>query len=271
MWMAFTFVEIPMAQAMAPHRLGADRHSLLALAHAGKIKVVTVGAGQTIGHVADLRIENLTAERLTVPIPAMVLESASGKNQHYACFHPQTVDLAPHETKTVPIDGVCLMRDKPPVRKGVTGELLIDDGNPASPRDPASHLEPREAGKLVRVAKSYHDAAKKLRKEGAFKKMPYKDPKMQDEIVTQWGVWSDSKVSKITGSKRATKEDLKETITRQAEKKKPLSPEAKEKLDSGIDEIFKDVQLTGKEAKNLEEPDPFANVELTGVKAKGNG
>ena len=242
-----------------------------ALAFGGKIEVVTAGTGQSIGHVADLRMRNLTGERLAVPVPAMVLESGSRQFQHYACPHAQTVTIGAHGAKTVHIYGVCLVRDKPPVGQGVTGELIVCDGNPSSPRSPDSHFTAKEAGKMTRVAKSYGDAAEKLEKEGAFKNMPYHEPKKQKEIATQWGVWSDPKIAKITHSKRATKEDFKRTVVRQAEKKKPLEPEEKKQLEQGADEIFKDIQLTTKEAKNLEEPDPFQNVELTGVKAKANG
>ncbi len=245
--------------------------TLAALAFSGKIEVTTIGTGKSIGHVADLRIRNLTGERIAVPVPAMVLESGSRQYQHYACPHAQTVTLGSHGTKTVPIDGVCLVRDKPPVGKGVTGELIVCDGNPSSPRAPDSHFTAKEAGKLTRVAKSYGDAAEKLEEEGAFENMPYHKPKQRREIATQLGVWSDTKIAKITHSKRMTREDFKRTIVRQAEKKKPVGPEEKKQLEQGGDEIFKDIQLTSKEAKNLEEPDPFHGVELTGPKAKSQG
>ena len=265
------FLAAPDHAAAAAANVRGHTESLAALAFGGKIEVVTVGTGQSIGHVADLRMRNLTGERLAVPVPAMVLESGSRQFQHYACPHAQTVIIGAHGAKTVPIYGVCLVRDKPPVGQGVTGELIVCDGNPSSPRSPDSHFTAKEAGKMTRVAKSYGDAAEKLEKEGAFKNMPYHEPKKQKEIATQWGVWSDPKIAKITHSKRATKEDFKRTVVRQAEKKKPLEPEEKKQLEQGADEIFKDIQLTTKEAKNLEEPDPFQNVELTGVKAKANG
>ena len=245
--------------------------SLVSLAFSGKIEVTTIGTGKSIGHVADLRIRNLTGERIAVPVPAMVLESGSRQYQHYACPHAQTVIIGPHGTKTVPIDGICLVRDKPPAGKGVTGELIICDGNPSSPRAPDSHFTAKEAGKLTRVAKSYGDAAEKLEREGAFQDMPFREPKKRKEVVTQWGVWSDPKIAKITHSRRATKQDFKKTITRQAEREKPLAPEARAKLDQEMDGVFKDIALTTKEAKNLEEPDPFQNVELTGPKAKSEG
>lgn len=262
------FVCAPQPMHAVARNLRSGEVSLTALASAGKIAVTTVGTGNSIGHVADLRIANLTGERMAVPVPAMLLESRSRRFQHYACPHAQTVSLGAHGTRTVPIDGVCLVRTKPPVGKGVTGELIVCDGNPATPRDPDSHFTAKEAGKLTRVAKSYCDAADKLEREGAFRDIPYREPKKRKEIATQWGVWSDPKIATITHEKRATKQDFKRTIIRQAEKKEPLTVEKRQELDRGIDEIFKQVQLTGKEAKTLEEPDPFAGVELTGPKAK---
>ena len=124
---------------------------------------------------------------------------------------------------------------------------------------------------MTRVAKSYADAAESLEREGAFQGMPYRDRKKRREIATQWGVWSDPKIAKITHSKRATKQDLKKTITSQAEQKAPLTEEKRQELDRGIDEIFQDIELTTKKAKTLEEPDPFQGVELTGPKAKSEG
>lgn len=245
--------------------------SLAALAATSQIEVVTVGTGRSIGHVADLQMRNLTGESLAVAVPAMVLESRSRRFQHYACPHAQTVTIGARGSKTVPIDGICLIRTKPPVGKGVTGELIVCDGNPASPRSPDSRFTAKEAGKLTRVAKSYGDAAESLEREGAFQDMPYRDRKKRREIATQWGVWSDPKIAKITHSKRATKQDLKKTITSQAEQKAPLTEEKRQELDRSIDEIFQNIELTTKKAKTLEEPDPFQGVELTGPKAKSDG
>src|SRR5213076_522549 len=49
----------------------------------GKILVDITGTGETIGHVADARITNLTDEPVEFAIPPGVLESRSGKNQNY--------------------------------------------------------------------------------------------------------------------------------------------------------------------------------------------
>jgi len=236
----------------------------------GKIGVEIIGTGQSIGHVADLAIRNLTDGRLQVPVPAMLLESRSGRFQHYACPYAQTVTLGPRQEKSVALDGLCLVRTKPPVGRGVRGELIICDGNPNTPRDPDSDFSAKDAGKIVRVAKSYCDAADKLERQNQLDEIPYRSAKKKKEIVKQWGVWMDPEICKRTGTRRATKKDLTQTIIRQAEKKEqgPLPPKKKEEIDRGIDEIFEDIQLTTKEAKALEEPDPFAGVELTGPKVK---
>src|SRR6266404_4956505 len=109
-----------------------------------KIKIDNEGTGETIGHVADLIIENLTDQPLTCVVPPMVLESGSGKNQHYACPESHTVRIDPHGTVTVPMNGVCIARNKPPVGKGVTGDLMINEGNPAIVQNPHSHISTKD-------------------------------------------------------------------------------------------------------------------------------
>ena len=242
--------------------------SYAALTSTGKIKVTTSGTGETIGHVADLKIQNTTGERISFTVPPMVLESGSGKYQHYACPKAQHVALNPREEKTVPIDGVCLVRGQPPLGKDDKSDLICRDSTPGDhPQD--SHLPTKDVNKLLRVAASYYDAAEKLEKKGALKDLPYHDPKTRKEIVTQWGVWSDPEIAKCTGSPAATKEDLKTTIYKQAEKHGAVTPETKKKLDEGIDIIFQDIKLTTKEAKNLEKPDPFKSDQPTGDEGKG--
>ena len=48
-----------------------------------------------------------------------------------------------------------------------------------------------------------------------------------------------------------------------------MTPEKKKKVDQGIDTIFEKVELTSAKAKDLEKPDPFAQVKLTGGQGKG--
>jgi hypothetical protein len=245
--------------------------TLATLVASGKIKIDSAGTGETIGHVADLKIQNSTDQPLTCAIPPMILESGSGKNQHYACPSGQTVALNPHQTKTVPMNGVCLNRNKPPVGKGVSGDLVINEANPTAPQNPSSHLPPADAGKLLRICTSKYDAADQLQKSGALKNLPYHDPQKQKDIVVQWSTWCDPRISQITGAPPATKDDLKKVVYKQLESKGPMLPETKKKVDQGIDTIFEKVELTTAKAKDLEKPDPFANVQLTGEEGKGEG
>ncbi len=219
----------------------------------GKIKIDSTGTGETIGHVADLKIENSTDLPLTCAIPPIILESGTGKNQHYACPSGQTVALNPHQTKTVPMNGVCLNRNKPPVGKGVSGDLVINEANPTAPQNPNSHLPPADADKLLRICTSKYNAADQLQKSGAFKNLPYHDPQKQKDIVVQWSTWCDPRISQITGAPPATKDDLKKVVYKQLESKGPMPPETKKKVDQGIDTIFEKVELTTAKAKDLEQ------------------
>jgi hypothetical protein len=233
------------------------------------LNLAIAGTGETIGHIADFKIQNQTDQPVSFVIPAMVLESSSGKNQHYACPKEQKVKLGPKQSKTVPIDGVCLDRSKPPAGKGVTGDLVINDAAPNGTQMAGSHVPLKDANKMLRIAKSKYDAAEKLQKDGELKEMPYHDKQMQKDIMVQWSIWSDPEISEITGAPPATKDDLKKVVYKQVEEKGPMTPKTKKKVDKGIDTIFEKVELTSAKAKELEAPDPFQNVELTGEKAKG--
>lgn len=248
---------------------GVPGDNLASLLSDNKIKVNTSGTGETIGHIADLEIQNLTDQPVSFTVPPMVLESGSGKNQHYACPKSEAVALDPHGKKRVPMDGVCLVRNKPAVGKGVTGDLLINDGKADTPQSPDGHLPKKDANKLLRLATSKYEAADKLQREGAFKDIPYTDKQKQKDIVVQWSTWSDPRISELTGAPPATKEDLKKVVYKQVEERGPVTPDKKKKIDEGIDNIFEKVELTTTKAKDLEEPDPFANVELTGEDGKG--
>jgi hypothetical protein len=232
-----------------------------ALASAGTVKLDSVGTGNTIGHIADLKVQNLTDQPISCFIPPMILESTSGKNQHYACPKGQTVAIKPHDTATVPMDGVCINRHKPPVGKGVTGDLVINTGDPTAPQNPDSHVPAKDANKLLRIAKSKYDAADKLQKDGELKDLPYHDKQKQKDIVVQWSTWTDPDISEIVGGPPATKDDLKKVVYKQVEENGPMTPETKKKVDQGIDTIFEKVELTSKKAKDLEEPDQYAETE----------
>ena len=232
-----------------------QRDSIGSLTTSGKVRVQTSGTGETIGHVADLKIQNLTDQPLTFAVPPMILESSSGKNQHYACPRGQTATLDPHQSKTVPMNGVCLNRNKPPVAKGVSGDLVVNETNPTAPQNPNSHLSSTDAGKLLRSCAAKYTAADQLQKSGALKNLPYHDPQKQKDIVVQWSTWTDPVICQMTGSPPATKEDLRKVVYKQVEQQGPMPPETKKKVDKGIDAIFSAVELTSAKAKDLEKPE----------------
>lgn len=236
--------------ALGPQPVGSA--TLATLTASAKVQSDIAGTGETIGHIADLKIQNLTDQPLTCAIPSMILESRSGKNQHYSCPRGQTVTLGPHQTKTVPMNGVCLNRNKPPVAKGVSGDLIMNEANPAAPQNPNSHLSATDAGKLLRSCAAKYTAADQLQKSGALKNLPYHDPQKQKDIVVQWSTWTDPDISQMTGSPRATKEDLRKVVYKQVEEQGPMSSEKKKKIDQGIDTIFEKVELTSAKAKDLE-------------------
>jgi hypothetical protein len=242
---------------VAPSLAHGEDDSLGSLTASGKVKVETSGTGETIGHIADLKIQDLTDQPLTCAIPPMILESGSGKNQHYACPTGQTVALNPHQTKTVPMNGVCLNRNKPPVAKGVIGDLVMNEANPSGPQNPNSHLPATDAGKLLRSCAAKFTAADQLQRSGALKSLPYHDPQKQKDIVVQWSTWSDPQICQIVGTTPATKDDLKKVVYKQVEEQGPMSPATRKKVDQGIDTIFEKVELTTAKAKDLEKPGSF--------------
>jgi hypothetical protein len=239
----------------APSLARGQGDSLGSLTANGKVKVETSGTGETIGHVADLKIQNLTDHALTCAIPPMILESGSGKNQDYACPRGQTVALDPQQAKTVPMNGVCLNRNKPPVGKGVSGDLVMNEANPNVPQNPNSRLPATDASRLLQICASKYDAADKLQKEDALKDLPYHDPQKQKDIVVQWSTWTDPVICQMTGSPPATKEDLRKVVYKQV--KEPMTRATKKKIDKGIDTIFEKVELTSAKAKDLEKPGPL--------------
>jgi hypothetical protein len=228
---------------------------LATLLQQGAVSVDNVGTGETIGHIADLKIQNLTDQPLQCFVPPMVLESRSGKNQDYVCPKGETVDIGPHSTVTVPQNGVCVNRSKPPVGNGVPGDLGLNTGDSDIPRNPDSHLSSKDADKLLRICTSKYNAADKLEKEGKLNDLPYRDPEKRKDIVVQWSTWSDPRISEITGAPPATKDDMKKVVHKQVTEQGPMTPDKEKKVDQGIDTIFAKVELTTEKAKDLEEPE----------------
>ena len=224
-----------------------------------KIKIETIGTGETIGHVADLKIQNLTDEPLDMIIPPFILESNDVKNQDYVCPREKSVTIASRQTETVPVDGVCINRDKPPVAKGAGGALVVNtiDANVAQHSD--CHIPAKAAGDLLRVCGSIYDAVDQLQKDGALKDFPYKDNQQQKDILVQWSTWSNPQVCDVSKAPPATKDDLKKVVYKQIDKKGTPSSETKDKIDKGIDTIFEKIELTTAKAKDLEKQEQPAN------------
>jgi hypothetical protein len=233
---------------------GGPSEDFCALISENKIKIDdTFGTGETIGHVADLVIENLTDQPIEFTIPPMILESGGGKNQNYACPQGESVTLNPHESKTIPLNGVCLNRNKPPVGKGVGGDLMINVGGDNCGSD--RHFKPKDVDNLLRICTAKYDAVDKLQRDGALKDLPYHDKQKQKDICLQWSMWSDRRVCELTGAPPATKDDLKKVVYKQVEEHGSVSPDKKKKIDEGIDTIFEKIELTNQKAKDLEKPE----------------
>jgi hypothetical protein len=227
-----------------------------ALSHGGtgptKIKVDTIGTGETIGHVADLKIQNITGEPLNLFIPTLILESKSAKSQDYVVPQEHLLAIAAGQAETIPLNGVCINRDKPPVGKGVAGELVINTIDPKVPQYPDCHIAAKQAADLVHMCTAKYAAIEKLQKDGLGKDFPYKDKQQQTDILMQWSMWSDARVSEIAKAPPATKEDLKKVAYKQVEEKAPMTSDTKKKIDKGLDTIFEKVELTSAKAKDLE-------------------
>ena len=224
-----------------------------------KIKLETIGTGETIGHVADLKIQNLTDEPLDMIIPPFILESNNAQNQDYVCPREKSVTIASRQTGTVPLDGVCINRDKPPVAKGATGGLVVNTVDPSVAQHSDCHIPAKAAGDLLRICGSIYDAVDQLQKDGALKDFPYKDNQQQKDILVQWSTWSNPQVCDVSKAPPATKDDLKKVVYKQIDKKGTPSSDTKDKIDKGIDTIFEKIELTTAKAKDLEQPEQPAN------------
>lgn len=219
----------------------------------GELKVAIAGTGKTSGHVADLRITNTTKSPASLTIPPMVLESVSGKTQHYAIPGGAEATIAAGKTKVVPVDGVCLVRNKPPVGRGVADDLLINEGGPEGVT--GLKLPAKDVRSMLKIATSATRAAEQLEKNGALKEIPYSNPDKREEIVVQWSVWSNPELSSLTGVPPASREDLQKVVYKQMSG--TMTPSKKKIVDEGIETIFEKVELTSERAKDLEGPAPL--------------
>jgi hypothetical protein len=241
--------------------------SFLDLFKLGKVKYEGAGTGETIGHVADLKVQNISNGSLDFFMPAAVVESKSGQYQDYAVPQGQDVALKPGETKTVPLDGTCLERDKPPQPPGQTGDLVYNDAEPGAV-GPDFHMAPAKVRDILDIVEPKYQAVDKLVDEDAFKEFPYHDKKEQKEIALQWSTWGDPRISDLVHSPPATKEDFKRNIDKQAEEHGPVTREKRKKLDKGTDALWDGIELTNEKAKDLEQP-PSAPLEVSDKTGEG--
>lgn len=218
-------------------------------------KVDIEGTNETSGIVANFKIQNMTDQPFDLYIPPLVLESINGSTQDYSCPNGKMVTIGSRQTETVPVEGVCVNRDKPPVGMNVAGQLAIHTLDPNVPKHPGCHLSDKNVSDLLRVSDSVYRAVDQILKDGALKNFPYKDKQEQENILVQWSMWTNPQVSEISKTPPATKDDMKKVVYKQAEPKASVAPETKKKIDKGIDAIFEKVELTSGKAKDLEQPD----------------
>lgn len=221
------------------------REEFCQLIEDGKIEVDFISTGETCGHVADCKITNPTDGPVNCIIPSMLVESKSGDAQNYQiCEGKEVVSVSPHSTVKVPVRGVCLVRNKPPVGKDVGGDLRINHC------DDDAKIPAGDADRLIDIANDIFDIVDELFEDGGLKDIPYKDPEKKKNVVVQWATWSDPRISEITGVPPATKEDLKKVVKKQVSG--PMTPEKEAKIDEGINDIFEAVELTTGKAKDLD-------------------
>lgn len=219
-----------------------------------RIRVETIGTGETIGHVADLKIQNLTDEPLDIFIPPIVLESKSGQDQDYVCPEGKNATIVSRQAETIPLNGVCINRDKPPVTKGTVGALVVNTVDPKVAQHSDCHIPAKAATDLLRICGSIYAAVDQLQKNGALKDFPYKDKQEQENILVQWDTWANPRICEIAKTQPATKDDLRKVAYKQIEEKGPPSSATKKKIDNGIDTIFEKIELTSAKAKDIEGP-----------------
>ena len=199
---------------ITPLRVDALSHSPGGYKSGDPIKTETVGTGETIGHVADLKLQNLTGQPLVFIVQPHILESKSGKNQASECPYAQNVELAANELKMVALAGICLEQKKPAVDKDVTGELVMNTGD-STTQDPDLHIPANKVKEAIRIETKIFEAVGEMAQHGAFKGFPYDDKEEQKRIALQWCTWTNPRIAEITGGAPATKEDMKAVVKKQ--------------------------------------------------------
>ncbi|HAQ38787.1 MAG TPA: hypothetical protein DCX89_04945 [Saprospirales bacterium] len=81
------------------------------------IKAKATGTGRTTGHIADLKLTNVTDEKYQTSLGPFYIPS-SGKYQPYIVPGQIDITVPPHGTYNIPINGYCTDIHKPPVGSG---------------------------------------------------------------------------------------------------------------------------------------------------------
>jgi hypothetical protein len=217
----------------------------------GKISYEGSGTGETIGHVADITFKNLTNETVSFAVPPAILESKAGGNQDYVCPTGQDVVLGPGETKTVPFNGTCLERDRPPEGSGQRGDVVLNEGD-FERADSATHFRPEVVRNVVDMVEAKQEAVDKLEEDGKFKDFPYHDKQEQENIAVQWSTWEDPRISDLVHAPPADKDDFKRNIDHQAKRHGKVPRDVQKQLDKGTDSMWDAIELTSEKAKDLE-------------------
>ena len=242
------------------------------------LRVRVKGTGQTIGHVLLLEVKNRDKNNPGKIRVTPSLVPGKGKTQAYFITDRIEREVPPGGEITLPLEGVCIDPDKPPLSSGDNGtdfgnwisvNPLPDDWEPdptagwepdlSSPLlnpvtenelnhviDIASH--PEEAADLIgvyigRIINTYDQLAQSNNIISPLADSPLE----QRHSVIQHAVWS---VIAPLGGKKYDSGDLEERIFDQLpESGEDLSEEEREEVYSGIDDFWNTVTLVGVEAK----------------------
>jgi hypothetical protein len=228
--------------------------NLWELRRSGKVLFKTSGTGETIGHVVDVTVQNLSNESLNFYFPPTIAESKSSKYQDFAT-RGQDVALRPSETKTISVMGTCLEKNKPPEPPGQTGDIVLDDGDPTTRTFDWYKTTPEIVTNILRIVEAKYEAADKLEGEGRFKDFPYKDKQKCKDIVVQHSTWGDPRISDAFHSPPEDKEDFKKNIDDQAKEHGPITRDVRKQLDKGTNIMWDTIELADEKAKDLEQPE----------------
>lgn len=259
-----------------------------------ELKVAARGTGRTTGHIITLTVHNPTGNASTFDLPACYIP-ATGKYQPYVVPYSPTISVGPGETADIPLQGFCTDIHTPPVPSGeamtpVDTWVFPDPGVPVgtyfNPDGAAWAPVPTDAGSTVvpvvpgtntpwpytldtgkdpdatagiflavidRIRHTYDD----LHRQDLISTPFSGNDDREKESVVQQTFWIYT--AAITGT-GYDKDDFTQQTIRQYENfsGKPISaapPEAKEKMDEGIDQFWGTFQAVGVEAKIIAVPE----------------